>query len=75
MPKTIILEPFSKDDEKAEEIAKQNWKHIKRMLDDFKLGKEVTMTFDEMLDELNLNLTQYLAAVETTIIRTKMFFQ
>ena len=68
MPKTIILEPFSKDNEEAEEIAKQNWKWIKRMLDDFKLGEEVTMTFDEMLQELNINLTQYLAAVQTTIV-------
>ena len=75
MPKTIILQPFSKDDEEAEEIAKQNWKRIKRMLDDFKLGEEVAMTFDEMLQELNINLTQYLAAVQTTIVRTKMFFQ
>ena len=75
MPKTIILEPFAKDDEEVEEIAKQNWKRIKRMLDDFKLGEEVTMTFDEMLQELNINLTEYLAAVQTTIVRTKMFFQ
>ena len=45
------------------------------MLDDFKLGEEVTMTFDEMLQELNLNLTQYISAVQTTIVRTKMFFQ
>ena len=74
MPNTIILQPFNKDDAEAEEIAKQNWKRIKRMLDDFKLG-EVTMTFDEMLEELNINLTQYIAAVQTTIVRTKMFFQ
>ena len=38
------------------------------MLDDFKLGEEVTMTFDEMLQELNINFTQYLAAVQTTIV-------
>ena len=63
MQKTIILEPFNKDNEEAKEIAKQNWKQIKRMLDDFKLGEEVTMTFDEMFQELNINLTQYLAAV------------
>ena len=68
MPKTIILEPFSKDNEELEEIAKENWKRIKRMLDDFKLGEEVTMTFDEMLQQLHLNLTQYLAAVQTTIV-------
>ena len=68
MPKTIILEPFTKDNEELEEIAKENWKQIKRMLDDFKLGEEVTMTFDEMLQELNINLTQYLAAVQTTIV-------
>ena len=75
MPKTIILEPFSKDNEELEGIAKENWKRIKRMLDDFKLGEEVTMTFDEMLQQLNLNFTEYLAAVQTTIVRTKMFFQ
>ena len=38
------------------------------MLNDFKLGEEVTMTFDEMLQELNINLTQYIAAVQTTIV-------
>ena len=75
MPKTIILEPFTKDNEELEEIAKENWKQIKRMLDDFKLGEEVTMTFEEMLQQLNLNFTEYLAAVQTTIVRTKMFFQ
>ena len=75
MPETTILEPFSKDDEEAENVAKENWKKIKRMLDDFKLGEEVTMTFDEMLHQLNLNLTQYLAAVQTTLVRTKIFFQ
>ena len=68
MPNTIILEPLNKEDEEAEEIAKENWKQIKRMLDDFKLGEEVTMTFDEMLHQLNLNLTQYLAAVRSTIV-------
>ena len=57
MPKTIILQPFNKDDAEAEEKAKENWKQIKRMLDDFKLGEEVTMTFDEMLQELNINFT------------------
>ena len=62
MPKTIILEPFSKDNEELEGIAKENWKRIKRMLDDFKLGEEVTMTFDEMLQQLNLNFTEYLAS-------------
>ena len=75
MPETIILEPFSKQDEEAENIAKENWKKIKRLLDDFKLGDEVTMTFDEMLNELNVNLTEYLQAVQTTIVRTKMFLQ
>ena len=63
MPQTMILEPFSKQDEEAENIAKENWKKIKRLLDDFKLGDEVTMTFDEMLNELNVNLTEYLQAV------------
>ena len=40
MPRTIILEPFHKDDEELEEIAKQNWTQIKRMLDDFEWEKK-----------------------------------
>ena len=75
MPETTILQPFSKDDEEAENVVKENWKKIRRMLDDFKLGEEVTMAFDEMLHQLNLNLTEYLAAVQTTLVRTKIFFQ
>ena len=75
MPKTVILQPFSQDDDEAEETAKENWKKIKKLLDEFKLGEDVTMSFDEMLDHLNLNFDEYITAVQTTIVRTKMFFK
>ena len=75
MPRTIILQPFCKDDDEAEETAKQNWKKIKKLLDEFKLGEEVTMSFDEMVEQLNLNFQEYIAAVQTTIVRTKIFFE
>ena len=75
MPRTVILQPFSKDDDEAEETTKQNWKKIKKLLDEFKLGEEVTMSFDEMIEQLNLNFEEYIAAVQTTIVRTKIFFE
>ena len=68
MPRTIILQPFCKDDDEAEETAKQNWKKIKKLLDEFKLGEEVTMSFDEMVGQLNLNFEEYIATVQTTIV-------
>ena len=75
MPETIILEPFTKDDEEEEELGKQNWKKIKKVLDEFKLAEDVTITFHELLEQLNMNITQYISAVRTTIVRTKMFFK
>ena len=75
MPHTMILEPFTTDDEDVELEAKENWKKIKRLLDEFKLGDEVELTFDQFLQRLNLDLTQYITAVQTTIVRTKMFFK
>ena len=75
MPRTLILQPFTTDDEDTELIAKENWKKIKKLLDEFKLGEEVTITFEEMLQQLNMDLTEYLQAVQTTIVRTKMFLR
>ena len=75
MPKTIILQPLSSDNEDDKIRAKENWKNIKKLLDEFKLGEEVTLTFEEMLAELQMDLTQYIEAVQTTIVRTKRFLK
>ena len=75
MPRTIILQPFSSDNEEEEIMAKENWKRIKKLLDEFKLGEEVTLSFEEMLGQLQMDLTQYIEAVQTTIVRTKMFLK
>ncbi len=55
--------------------AKKKWKEIYKYLQDLGMAQDVTMTFEEFLTEMNVTEEDYILAVRSSILQTKMFLQ
>ncbi len=74
MRATMILQPLDEDmnTNKVKEL-KHAWKSIKKYLDDAKEGFDIT--FDELLQELNVTEEKYLLAVQSSIKTATTFLK
>ena len=74
MRKTIILEPI--ECESKEEIyLKQKLRKIKRLLNEYGIGFELQITFDDMLTQLDMSEQEYIKAIRTSLVRPKIFLK
>ncbi len=76
MDRTRILIPLHiDDDEEVVKKAKKKWKEIYKYLQDLGMAQDVMMTFEEFLTEMNVTEEDYILAVRSSILQTKMFLQ
>ena len=69
MDKTCALEPFTCEEQEDHEKGKELWIQVKKLLNSYGLGNEITDTFEVMLEQLNMSYDDYILAVCSTIIR------
>ena len=73
MRQTCVLEPFHPNEKDEEDEGKIYWEQIKKYLDNYKLGLDVEETFDNMLENLNMNEEQYIKGIRSSITRVQFF--
>ena len=73
MRQTCVLEPFHPNEKDEEDEGKIYWEQIKKYLDNYKLGLDVEETFDNMLENLNMNEEQYIKGIQSSIARVQFF--
>ncbi|KAJ8041127.1 ATP-dependent DNA helicase PIF1 [Holothuria leucospilota] len=76
MPKTVILTPaYNSDQEHGKESLSVLYKRIKGYLDGLKLADDVTVTFAEMLQILDMTEDQYMRAIRWSLTSDKLFLK
>ena len=74
MPETSILEPLEPEtNEDDKKVYKKNWEKIKKKLDEMKSGEE--MEFRQFLETLHMTKEDYIAAVRSPLVSTKIFIK
>ena len=73
MDKTCVLEPFTCEEKEDNERGKELWIQVKRLLNSYGLGTEITDTFEAMLEQLNMSYDDYILAVCSTILRPQLY--
>lgn len=76
MPETKILYAFTEDEEPERKVAKENYKKIKKKMQDlYKQNKKnpVHISFEDMLAELELPEAEYYKAVRSKLKSAKIF--
>ena len=73
MPKTMILKPFSEDEEVTEEV-KGHLKKIRKLMLDFYKNK-CFVDFKDILNKLELNEDEYVHAIRSSLSRTQIFLK
>ena len=75
MRKTIILEPIECESKEEEIYLKQKLRKIKRLLNEYGIGLDLQITFDDMLTQLDMSEEEYIKAVRTSLVRPKIFLK
>ncbi|KAJ8048640.1 hypothetical protein HOLleu_01031 [Holothuria leucospilota] len=76
MPRTLILTPTSDSAHANEnESLADKYKRIKVYLDGLKLADEVTTTFEQMLQTLDMTEDQYMKAIRWSLTSDKLFLK
>ena len=73
MPYTCISEPFLAKDTEKENEGKQSWSCIHNCLENYRLGTNVTESFNDMLIQLDMTMDQYINCVPSSISHPKFF--
>ena len=61
------------DEIENEEKGKKLWTVVKKCLTGYGLGTDVTQSFGDMLNELNISYDEYILAIHSTIVRPQYF--
>ena len=61
------------DEIENEEKGKKLWTVVKKCLTGYGLGTDVTQSFGDMLNELNISYDEYILAIRSTIVRPQYF--
>ncbi|KAJ8018963.1 hypothetical protein HOLleu_42737 [Holothuria leucospilota] len=76
MPRTVILTPVSDSNlEDGNESLPGLYKRIKEYLDGLKLADDVTTTFEEMLQILDMTEDQYIRGIRWSLTADKLFLR
>ena len=73
MRQTCVLEPFHPNEKDEEDEGKIYWEQIKKYLDNYKLGLDVEETFDNMLENFNMNEEQYIKGIRSSVACVQFF--
>ena len=73
MRETVILYPLNHESDKDKKVHRASWHRIRNQLNDMKEGKYVT--FDELLDELNISEADYILAIRSSLNSPTIFLK
>ena len=73
MRETVILYPLNHESDKDKKVHRASWHRIRNQLNDMKEGKFVT--FDELLDELNISEADYILALRSSLNSPTIFLK
>ncbi|KAJ8025627.1 ATP-dependent DNA helicase PIF1 [Holothuria leucospilota] len=75
MPRTMILTPLENVTPDEKDQLSALYDKVKAYLNDLKLADDVTTTFQEMLDILEVTEEQYIQAIRSSLTSDKVFLQ
>ena len=75
MSNTGILEPIDFESEAEENKFKAKWRKIYKYLNQYGLGLQIKITYDESMIEFEMSQEKYTSAVRTSVVRPKLFLK
>ena len=75
MPCTLILEPLEFESDIDQLLYKNKWNKIQKHLKDYGMALDIDISFHEMLLELEMTEDDYIKAIQSSLIRPKLFLK